>query len=130
RPSEARDHAPLHGVDCVVGRKRRTALVEGDRHETRSHQAAPPVGGAAGGPDQRMTRRDMGRIRQMASWSRAALPPSENSWTPVLEASGNTWSVITGRPSSAKTSTEDQSTRMRRWTFPPGAASGARWTPG
>ena len=64
----------------------------------------------------------------MSSDRIVAVPPSAKSSSPSLLALGKIWSVITLWPWSAKTSTEDQSTRMRRRTRPLRAVSGARWT--
>jgi hypothetical protein len=70
------------------------------------------------------------RICRMVSESTMTLPPSANSSTPSLVLLGKIWSVITRWPSAVKTSTEDQSTRMRSRISPSLAVSGARCTPG
>ena len=64
------------------------------------------------------------RIGQMSSDWIVAVPPSAKSCSPSLLALGKIWSVITRWPWSAKTSTEDQSTRMRRRTR---AVAGGQW---
>lgn len=49
---------------------------------------------------------------------------------PWLAGSGKIWSVMTASPLPPKTSTDDQSTRIRSFTLPFFAFRGAVWTPG
>src|SRR3954470_7121092 len=68
-------------------------------------------------------------ICHMLSDRTVAVPPSAKSWTRSLAALGKTWSVITRWFRSAKTSTEEWSTRMRSRRLPSRPSrSGARLT--
>ena len=57
-------------------------------------------------------------IGHASSETRRAVPPIAYSSTPSLSGDGKIWSVMTVWPSRAKTSTDDQSTKMCKRTRP------------